>query len=141
MLTGISRAITNVHERIEHHSVEHFKQYMDLETDESGELTHIEPKTISLGLPDQKGDFKPKEIPLVALTHLSSLQLDRITFNLAFKADWDHETGEMKVDVKDKKSILRHEESTPIQKIELVYNKESTPEGIGKILTEMTKKI
>jgi len=142
LIQGISDSITRVHERIEAHDIEMFKNYMDLKKDENGVITEMTPKMISIALPDKDGNYVPRKIPMVALSNVSSLELDKIKVNISFNAGWDAKNESMDVNVgSTRKKSNEKDISGMNHEIEICYIREDTPEGLAKLTNEMIKVI
>lgn len=142
LIQGISDSITRVHERIEAHDIEMFKNYMDLKKDENGVVTEMVPKMITIALPDKDGKFVPRQIPIVALSNVSSLELDKIKVNISFNAGWDAKSEAMDVNVGNTRKKSSEKDSPGMNhEIEICYVREDTPEGLAKLTSELIKVI
>jgi|GEM_PF-2363770 len=141
LIQGVSDSITRVHERIEAHDIEMFKHYMNLDKDEEGNITGMTPKTVSIALPNKEGEFVPREIPVIALSNVSSLELDKIKVNIAFNAGWNAKDEGMDVNVGSTKKRNDKDSAGMSHEIELCYVREDTPEGLAKLTNEMMKVI
>ena len=142
LIQGVSQSVTRAHEHIEAHDIEMFKQYMDFEREEDGDVVAMTPKMVKIALPDKEGKFTPREIPLIALANISSLEMDTVKVNIAFNAGWNSKDESMEVNVgSTKKRNNTGEKSGMTHEIELCYTREETPEGLARLTSEMMKVI
>ncbi|MDX2362462.1 MAG: DUF2589 domain-containing protein [Crocinitomicaceae bacterium] len=142
LITSVSDSITKVHERIEAHDIEMFKNYMDLTKNEEGVVTEMKPHMVKIALPNKDGEFVPREIPIIALANVSSLELDKVKVKISFNAGWGSDDGGMDVNVGSTKKREGRDGSAGMRnEIEICYMRDETPEGLAKITNEFTKVI
>jgi len=99
LINGVSESVTKVHERMEAHDIAMIENYMDMELDEEGDVIGLNPKMISIALPDKEGNYTKRQIPLVALVNVSSIELDSIKVKIGFNAGWNPKDDSMEVNV------------------------------------------
>lgn len=144
VIKGISLAIKEAQKSIEYFALEQYRFLFDEYKGDkkNNKSLSYKPKTVTIPIPDMKGGYVPKEVPIAALIHHHSLILDEVKLKMAVAASIDEKDKRIKVEIgplNKKESNLASPSS--IHEIELVFKKGDAVEGVAKIVQELTQNI
>jgi hypothetical protein len=144
-LTGISAAIQHAQSAIDSYQLNVYKDYIKEKKSAAGDgveknITVL--KTISMPLPQPDGTCKVREIPLVTLINHDSLHLEEVRIKVSLSALWDEAENNMMVDLNmPYNKTEENETGKPQQQIELIFKRGESPEGIARVINELSKTI
>ena len=161
LVTAINQAMLDAQSTVTRSTLDEYWRYFRpvnglLQAGEEGinDLTEeaLVPVTrkVVIPYPDDKGVMKKIDVPLVALVHHNTFNLDEVKLKMRVSTSVDKPGGPLKVSLQplrrppsdDGKNDLPDSSGKidePGQEIELVFKREAPPEGISRITNEAIK--
>lgn len=141
LLSTIGKSIRDTLKAVEEHSLTRYLEYFDSEEGSDGKLK-LQPKTVTIPVPAADGTYEPREIPIVALMHHSSLQIEelRLKFHVHMDDEDDRE-GKARVHarlvplgVRSSHPGAEHaEEHSSFADVEVFFKRGEPNEGVARI--------
>jgi hypothetical protein len=140
---GIAQAVKDAQVHIEHYSVERFSSYFEEEKQEKDGTSILRPKMVRMPMPNAKGEYIERDIPIITLMNHHALNLDEVKLKMQVSGSWDDKSNKLQVNVEP----IRHKTDSDKGKevayteIELVFRRADAAEGVCRTLKEHYKRM
>ena len=148
LLKGICQAVDEAEELLDHYPITDFRRYFDEEKHEGDTEKFLRPKMMKFLLPNGKGDYIEKDIPIVSLVNHNTMDLDEVKIDMKVTGRWTSEPSDplkkkLMVNLEPIQDNIGDEEKSHINyiSIEMVFKRGCPPEGTARTLNEINKYI
>ena len=139
LVASIGRSMADAQQAIAYHAIENYLNYFHpLSRSGDGALSP-ETATLMIPSPDGKEAGRSIDVPLVALSQHSNLELENIQIKMYVSAKTDEE-GNVTVDLNAPGGNERAaREECRMTEMELSFQRQKPPEGTSRILSQINK--